>query len=298
MTSYPPRSKKMARSGVTYLDVTKVAEKLRNKGVAPTIDRVREILGTGSKTTLAHHLKRWKESTAEELEYQTLPTELARSVKNLYEQLQTHAVQKIEEIEARSQKEIDQLLQQLKQEEENAGAFKKNILNLESSNNKFIQQISILETSLAELKQINTDVIAEKNELAARIQEKTEQISTLKDQLRSVEHNSEHYREMLKQQRDEEKMQFAHQLETLQQENNINKAKIIEANNQITAMKQENFELQSKVQYFEKLYTNKVTESDLLSNKLLLATAKQEELINNLIKMGHVTGKTIKNRKE
>jgi len=288
----------MARSGITYLDVTKVAEKLRNKGVAPTIDRVREILGTGSKTTLAHHLKRWKESTVEELEYQILPTELSKSVKNLYEQLQTHAAQKIEEVEARSKKEIDQLLQQLKQERENAGTLKRNVLNLESNNHKFTQQISTLEGSVVVLKQINTDVLAEKNELIAKIQGKIEQILTLKEQLKSTEHNGEHYREMLKQQRNEEKMQFAHQLEALQQENNINKARVIEANNHITAIKQENFELQSKVQYFEKLYTNKVAESDLLSNKLLSATAKQEELINNLIKMGNIAAKTTKKKKE
>ena len=193
----------MGRGGVTYTEVSKVAVTLRNKGIIPTIDRIREILGTGSKTTLAHHLKRWKESTVEELEYQGLPTELAKSVKNLHEQLQTHAEQKVEEIEARSIKEVEQLLQQLKQEQENSSVLKRTILKLETTNADLAKQISALEQACAELKQSNSDTVAEKNELMAKMQGKIEQIAILKEQLKSVEHNGEHYREMLKQQRDE-----------------------------------------------------------------------------------------------
>lgn len=288
----------MGRGGVTYIDVSKTAEKLRNKGIIPTIDRIREILGTGSKTTIAHHLKRWKESTVEDLEYQSLPIELAKAVKNLYEQLQDQASQKIAELEARSQKEIDQLLQQLKQERENAGVLKRNILNHETNNNKLMQQISALEKANAETKQINADVVAEKNELTTKIQGKVEQIVTLKEQLKSIELNGEHYREMLKQQRDEEKLQFAHHLEVLQQENNILKTKTIEANSQINTIKQDNFALQSKVQHFEKLYTSKIAESDLLSNRLLLATEKQEALLNNLIRRENHAARITKSRKE
>jgi hypothetical protein len=81
-------------------------------------------------------------------------------------------------------------------------------------------------------------------------------------------------------------MQFVYHLELLQQENNIYRAKAVEENVQITAIKQDNFELQSKIQYLEKQYASKVAESELLSNNLLTATARQEELLNNLIKMG------------
>jgi chromosome segregation ATPase len=276
----------MARSGINYLDVAKTAEKLKNKGIIPTIDRIREILGTGSKTTLAHHLKRWKSITPEDLEYQTIPAGLISSVKNLHEQLKAHAQQKLEELAQRSQQEIDQLLQQLKQERENAGVLKRSILNLETSNNKLATQISVLEKSLAELNQINTVIDAEKSELTARLQGKAEQIIILKEQLKSVEKNSDHYKEVLNQQRSEEKMQFVYHLELLQQENNIYRAKAVEENVQITAIKQDNFELQSKIQYLEKQYASKVAESELLSNNLLTATARQEELLNNLIKMG------------
>jgi DNA repair exonuclease SbcCD ATPase subunit len=252
----------MARGGITYLDVAKTAENLKNKGIIPTIDRVREVLGTGSKTTLAHHLKRWKAITPEELNYQTIPAELVQSVKNLHEQLKAHAQQKIEELKQRSQQEINQLLQQVNQERENIGILKRNILNLETSNNKSSNQIKDLETLLAASKQSNVDLTTEKNTIAARLQEKIEQIATLKEQLKSIENNSDHYREMLNQQRNDEKMQFAQQLKLLQEENNAYKVKI---------------------QHIEQQYTNKLAEKEIISNKLLTAIARQEELINNFI---------------
>ena len=281
----------MARTGINYLDVAKTAEKLKNKGIMPTIDRVREILGTGSKTTLAHHLKRWKAITPEEIQYQTLPTEIIQAIKSIHEQLKAHAQQKTEELAQRSQQEIDQLLQQLKQERENSGVLKRNILNFETSSNKLITQISVLEKSLVESKQINTGIVAEKSELRSRLEEKTEQIATLKEQLKSVERNSDHYREMLNQQRTEEKIQFARHLELLEQENNTYKAKIAEKNKQTTAIKQDHFELQSKIKYIEQQYASKVAENELLSTKLLAATARQEASLNNFIKTQNIVSK-------
>lgn len=39
----------MARAGVTYHDIVKAAEAISTHGQEPTVDRVREHLGTGSK---------------------------------------------------------------------------------------------------------------------------------------------------------------------------------------------------------------------------------------------------------
>jgi len=287
----------MARSGITYLDVATTAEKLKNKGIIPTIDRIREVLGTGSKTTLAHHLKRWKSITPEENEYQTIPSELIQSVKNLNEQIQARAQQQMEEQKQRSQKEVEQLLQQLNQERENIGVLKRNILNLEANSNKLANQIGALEKLLAGSKQINIDLTIEKNELIIRLQEKTEQTVALKEQLKSVEKNSDHYREMLNQQRSEEKIQFVRQVELLQQENNTYKATIAEENKQMIALKQDHIEVQSKIEYIEKQYASKVAENELLSNKLLAATERQELLLNNLIKIKNNISKTRKKKK-
>ena len=41
----------MARAGVNYHDVAQAAVELKAKGLRPTVDRIREFLGTGSKST-------------------------------------------------------------------------------------------------------------------------------------------------------------------------------------------------------------------------------------------------------
>lgn len=55
----------MARSGICYEEVKNAAETLLGHGLHPTIQRVRERLGTGSNTTISEHLKHWQQEIAE-----------------------------------------------------------------------------------------------------------------------------------------------------------------------------------------------------------------------------------------
>lgn len=55
----------MARSGIRYEDVKDTAETLLGRGLNPTIQRVRELLGTGSNTTISDHLKSWQQQIAD-----------------------------------------------------------------------------------------------------------------------------------------------------------------------------------------------------------------------------------------
>ena len=54
----------MARSGIRYEEVSAAAETLLSRGLNPTIQRVREFLGTGSNTTISEHLKSWQQKLA------------------------------------------------------------------------------------------------------------------------------------------------------------------------------------------------------------------------------------------
>ena len=55
----------MARSGIRYEEVQATAETLLGRGLNPTIQRVRELLGTGSNTTISEHLKHWQQQLAD-----------------------------------------------------------------------------------------------------------------------------------------------------------------------------------------------------------------------------------------
>lgn len=74
-----PRGILMARTGITYDEVARTAATLLAHGENPTIQRVRELLGSGSNTTISNHLRHWHETHQEELG-PALPSSLPESL--------------------------------------------------------------------------------------------------------------------------------------------------------------------------------------------------------------------------
>jgi len=69
----------MARTGVTFDDVAQAATKLLSTGEPPSVQKIRDLLGTGSNTTIAEHLKRWKLQKRSK-EGITLPEEIPKEL--------------------------------------------------------------------------------------------------------------------------------------------------------------------------------------------------------------------------
>ncbi|MDG4584937.1 MAG: DNA-binding protein, partial [Candidatus Competibacter sp.] len=85
----------MARSGIRYEEVQDAAETLLGRGLNPTIQRVRELLGTGSNTTISEHLKRWQQQLAESPKA-VLPPTVPETVMTALEPFWKIAVQQAE----------------------------------------------------------------------------------------------------------------------------------------------------------------------------------------------------------
>lgn len=83
----------MGRTGISPTDVTNAALQLQGRGKAPSVDGIRDILGTGSKTTIARYLNEWKATQGEA--QGKLPSALLSVVTGLWEQLQTLANERI-----------------------------------------------------------------------------------------------------------------------------------------------------------------------------------------------------------
>ena len=103
----------MARAGVTYHDVAKAAEAIKTQGQEPTVDRVRERLGTGSKSTIAPLLKRWRSDNGEAADVSRLPSDLVEVVKSLHERVQQMADHRIERARQESKASNDELRKEL-----------------------------------------------------------------------------------------------------------------------------------------------------------------------------------------
>ena len=84
----------MARHGVEYESVKHAALKLLSKGLSPSVQKVREILATGSNTTIAAHLKTWREAHAAKKVHHlpaSIPEELIATFETLWHTAMEHA---------------------------------------------------------------------------------------------------------------------------------------------------------------------------------------------------------------
>lgn len=138
----------MARHGVEYDAVKHAAIKLLSEGTAPSVHKIRDMLGTGSNTTIATHLKQWRdEYTQKKVHYlpADMPKELIAVFEVLWQTAMEHAQNQLcsqketldnERIEIQdaqkkaqaqleaAQQRIDELTMQLAQQSEASQALK------------------------------------------------------------------------------------------------------------------------------------------------------------------------------
>lgn len=141
----------MPRVGVDYETIKHAAVKLLSQGHAPSVQKIREVLGTGSNTTIAEHLKMWREEHASK-EIHHLPANMPKEL--------------ICAIEVLWQTAMDQAAQQL--------ASIKHDLN--EAQEKFRLEKAALEKSDNELKTRMSDALK-------MVDDKTNQIQVLQSQI-------------------------------------------------------------------------------------------------------------------
>ncbi|MGO2415220.1 MULTISPECIES: DNA-binding protein [Cobetia] len=81
----------MARTGVQYEDVQRAIESLMARGEAPSVQKIREVLGTGSFTTISDHLREWRQRRAEKRDEplsQAMPDSLTETLAVVWKEAQ------------------------------------------------------------------------------------------------------------------------------------------------------------------------------------------------------------------
>ena len=101
----------MARTGITYEQVATVADALVGQGEKPSIQRIREQLGTGSPNTIHRHLKAWRATQAPaERQAVKLPDELASALAQEIERQASAARAEAEALELQVTGAVDVLV--------------------------------------------------------------------------------------------------------------------------------------------------------------------------------------------
>jgi chromosome segregation ATPase len=177
----------MARGGVTFTEVDEATRYLQGLGYNPTMDTIREKLGTGSRTTLAEHLKRWKSLQADG--EGRLPHPLLVLVTGLWESLQGSAEQRIAENTTQAHQELSTLKAQLQNTQQNEHQLRQQghqLQALETTHEKinllYLSTLKQLEDSRQENQRLH--------QLSAQIQK-----------------NLEHYQQTIQEQQLQQKME-------------------------------------------------------------------------------------------
>ncbi|WP_162500856.1 DNA-binding protein [Modicisalibacter coralii] len=109
----------MARSGVQYEDVRRAIDTLLQRGETPGVQKVREVLGTGSFTTISDHLREWRaqrEENRDQPPARAIPEPVEALMQALWEQAQQSAVEGL----AHYREEADRAIEQARAEAERA----------------------------------------------------------------------------------------------------------------------------------------------------------------------------------
>lgn len=211
----------MARAGILYSDVVKAASQLSDSGKSPTVDTVREAMGgTGSKSTIAPMLKRWKLEHRESVEASDagIPASLLQAVKGIHEALQEEAKLKIAEALRQHQADLDVVRsqEQLALDERQAFAEKNAALNAE------LKEAGKAIAKLHAEKQVQSVAMAgleaEKSGMQARLADRALEVAALNQQLTLARTQFDHFQEAVATQRAEEKATHEDEVRRLQQD--------------------------------------------------------------------------------
>lgn len=238
---------KMARPGVTYFDVSNAANQLIAAGKAPTIETVRQLLGTGSNSTLGTHLRTWKakqEHSQHIATKENLPEELVAALKGVWDRVMDQSEEKIQSIEQEAQQDLAKLNQEIESLRKDNTHWQQQYQQTKQERDGLISENSAIEQLLNNAK-IEISVLTEK-QASAELQNKEKQvrINELHQQNQQIQANLEHYRAASLDQRLNEQQRYEQQQKQLEQT-------IQHISQELAQTQKEKMVLQQKTQQFD-----------------------------------------------
>ena len=252
----------MARAGVTFLDVEKAVLQLQGRGKNPSVDAIRELLGTGSKSTIAQHLRDWK---AEQCQSSgKLPQDLFVLVTGLWERLNLQAEERIAEVKTTMSQELEELNEEFIKLQKDYGELQKQFHHSketrvaeQSAKEKFEKE---LVKELVKEQQEQAKLLERHQANAKQLDDYKLENTRLHQLANNIQANLEHYQNAMQQLRTEqllemEKQQLKYQQEitNLQEQLTTQRQQLKEYEQQIAHSNAELKQLQPLHQQVEKM---------------------------------------------
>lgn len=209
----------MARLGVTYQDIANAAEQLLGQSKQPTIEQIRNLLGTGSTTTIANHLRKWRaeqDGSTSVAAKENLPQEFVSVMKGLWQRLQAHADNQITDVKKEYELTNSQLRQELEKYKSNNQRWQKLYDNWSKEKDELAREKLGFEQAILSLQTENAALIAKLDAQHQQVNEKQQRIDELHRLHKLGQENLEHFRESTRVQRLIEQEKHAQQLQQVE----------------------------------------------------------------------------------
>lgn len=182
----------MSRNGIGYAAVEAAAQQLQAAGKNPTIDRVREILKTGSKSTIAKHLKVWQQQPALE-DPHLPPQELTSMMTGIWAALQEKTSQQLTQMRQEYEEKMQVLFNEKWQDQQQIETLQNTVNQFEKalSEQKLLSQ-ELNETLLREQEEKRLSSLQVQSLENALLDQKAEN-EKLYRLFHQVQKNLEHY---------------------------------------------------------------------------------------------------------
>lgn len=274
----------MARGGINKALVSNARETLISRGENPSIDAIRVELGnTGSKSTIHRYLREIEEEASARLDDETLLSQpIKELVGRLASVLRQEAQSLVEEHQTKNQSQVRSLTDRL-QELENSLGNTNNTLEAKERELKVV--LSDLDASKAseETLKANASKANQANEkLQALLAEKQAQIESLEEKHRHNREAMEHYRQSVKDQREQDQRKHEHQVQQLQAEIRTLNQTLSVKQGDITQLNNDNGRLAAEFGATQKTVAKLEAEQRKLTTNLDLKTEETDSLQTQL----------------
>lgn len=195
----------MGRIGIGFEEVAKAALQIQAQGKTATVDAVRNVLGTGSKTTISHHLKQWKADFG--AQEGSLPAELLTVVTGLWDRLQAETALKIDAMTEVHKTECEILQSSLNDTQQMLMASEHQYLELDGRYQSECKRVENLETEYRQIKQAFIQLQERHNASNTQLADAKAENIRLHQLASQIQTNLEHYQQAIEQLRMEQALE-------------------------------------------------------------------------------------------
>ncbi|EGF33263.1 hypothetical protein IMCC9480_849 [Oxalobacteraceae bacterium IMCC9480] len=284
----------MARAGILYSDLANAAARLVAEGKNPTVDSVRVALGsTGSKSTIAPLLKRWKaehqDAVVDVAQGLGLPGPLLQAMKGIHEKLQDDVQQQLEQARDAHHVALLAAHEATQQAEDEKRVLQEGKAALSTDLDQVRESRAQLDAQYQAMAIRQAVLQAEQDGAQQRLLDRAAEVAALNGQLTQARAQFDHYLDAAAEQRTQERqaaeqrvMRVEQELAGLRQQHLQQQVALSRYEARISQLQDDNSQLKGDLQDAKKSWEACRTERDLLAYQLAAMTAGQPVLLQKV----------------